>query len=212
MKTKQIIGLLILAVGLSSCVVSKKKYEALNMAKQASDRKVRSLLKNKKELEQSLENKETAINSLQGKMRTLKEEFNNLKYDMSASNAKKSSEIDKLTKKLGHTLKDKKNIIEKSAELEGDLNWLRKEKQRQAELISEMEANIKTLENKIETLEATKAANTTTLETTKVKIEDLTSEINALKERLKREQETNAKLQKQLSSGAKTSEEAIPEV
>lgn len=210
MKIKHIVTVLVLALGMSSCVVSKKKYEALNMAKQASDRKVRSLLKNKNQLEQSLKEKTATISTLNAKLLGLKEEFNNLKYDMSASNAQKSSEIDNLTKKLGHTIKDKENIKEKSAELEGDLSWLRKEKQRQAEQISKMEATITDLESQVSTLESAKQTTSSSLDATQQKIEDLTSEVNACKELLKREKATNAKLQKQLTNQPK--EEAIPEI
>lgn len=214
MKVRYVITALILTLSLSSCVVSKKKYEALNMAKQASDRKVRSLLREKGQLEESVEEKVATISTLSSKLRGLKEEFNNLKYDMSASNAQKSSEIDKLSKKLGNTLKDKESIKEKSAELQGDLNWLRKEKQRQAEQISEMEATIKGLESQITTLQTSKEAATTSLSTTKQEIEDLTSKVNALEELLRREKDTNTKLQKQLSNQGNQpkKEEAIPEI
>lgn len=210
MKMKYIITALILTIGLSSCVVSKKKYNALNMAKQASDRKVRNLLKEKGQLEKSVDEKIATISTLNGKLSRLKEEFNNLKYDMSASNAQKSSEIDNLTQKLGNTIKDKESIKEKSDELEGDLNWLRKEKQRQAEQISEMEVTIKELENQITILQASKDTATSSLSATQQQIEDLTSKVNALEELLKREKDTNAKLQKQLSNQPKAEE--IPEI
>lgn len=209
MKIKFIIIVILFSLGLNSCVVSKKKYDTLNMAKQASDRKVRSLLKQKQHLEKSVDEKVAKISALGNKLQGLKEEFNNLKYDMSASNAQKSSEIDNLTKKLGSTMKDKESIKEKSAELEGDLNWLRKEKQRQAEQISQMESTIKSLENQVATLQNTKEAATNSLSANKQKIEDLTSKVNALEELLKREKATNTKLQKQLNS--QPSKEAIPE-
>lgn len=210
MKIKFIIIAILFSLGLNSCVVSKKKYDILNMAKQASDRKVRSLLKQKQHLEKSVDEKVAKISALGNKLQGLKEEFNNLKYDMSASNAQKSSEIDNLTKKLGSTMKDKESIKEKSAELEGDLNWLRKEKQRQAEQISQMESTIKSLENQVATLQNTKEAATNSLSANKQKIEDLTSKVNALEELLKREKATNTKLQKQLNN--QPSEEAIPEI
>ncbi len=51
MRVKYIVSAFVLAITLSSCVVSKKKYDTLSRAKFASDRKVRSLLREKKVLE-----------------------------------------------------------------------------------------------------------------------------------------------------------------
>lgn len=214
MKVKYIVTGLLLTVVLSSCVVSKKKYDTLYSAKLASDRKVRNLLKEKNALEISLEDKITTIAGLKGKLSTLKEEFNNLKYDMSASNAQKSSEIDKLSKKLDNTLKDKASIKEKTQELEGDLNWLRKQRQLNTEKIDTLEATIKDLENQVKVLEVAKQITTNSLNTAQQKIEDLVSKVNATQELLNREKATNIKLQKQLSNQPvkNKTEEAIPEI
>ncbi len=218
MKTKYILASVVLTFGLSSCVVSKKKYDTLTLAKQASDRKVRSLLKEKRQLEEDVASRENTIGTLEGKLRSLKEEFNNLKYDMSASNAQKSSEIDKLSKKLNNTLKNAKSEQEKSKELEGDLSWLRKVRQQNEEKITSLEAQIKSLENEVKTLQSANEAATNSKASSQQKIEDLTSKVNALEELLKRERATNTRLQEELkgSTGqAQTTEkqtEAVPEI
>ncbi len=218
MKIKYILAAVVLAFGLSSCVVSKKKYDTLTLAKQASDRKVRSLLKEKRQLEADVASRENTIGTLEGKLRSLKEEFNNLKYDMSASNAQKSSEIDKLSKKLNNTLKNAKSEQEKSKELEGDLNWLRKLRQQNEEKISSLEAQIQSLENEVNTLKSANEVATNSKASSQQKIEDLTSKVNALEELLKRERATNTKLQEELKGSARQAQttekqtEAVPEI
>ncbi len=214
MKIKHIIIVILLALGVSSCVVSKKKYDTLNMAKQYADRKVRNLLKEKSYLESNLEDRNAKIAGLQTNLRDLKEEFNRVKYDMSASNAQKSSEIDNLSKKLNNTLKDKENIKEKTQELEGDLNWLRKQRQMNTEKIDSLTATIRGLKREIETIKAEKNIASDSLQVAEQKIMDLKSKVNATQELLSREKEMNLKLQKQLANLPKgqAKKEEIPEI
>lgn len=218
MKIKHVIIVIALALGVSSCVVSKKKYEALSTAKRYADRKVRNLLKEKTHLQSELEDKNDRISKLQANLRTLKEEFNNFKYDMSASNAKKSSEIDNLSKKLNNTLKDKQNIKEKTQELEGDLNWLRKQRQMNTEKIDTLTATIRGLERELASVTAAKSASASSLQIAEQKITDLTSKVNATQELLNREKAKNLKLQKQLANQPRkrpkkqVKKEKVPEI
>ncbi len=204
MKLKYIIGSFILALTLSSCVVSKKKYDTLSRAKFASDRKVRTLLREKGKLQRTLEENQQRVLSLKNNLRSLKEEFNNLKYDMSASNAKKSSEIDKLSKKLNNTLKDKESFSEKTQELKDNLDWLRKKRQENTATIDSLSTKCKALESQVRRLEAAKNATKNTNSEYHQKILNLKSKVNALNELLKREKATNQRLQKALQSKPKT--------
>ncbi len=222
MKGKYIIWSFLFAIMLSSCVVSKKKYDTLSRAKFASDRKVRTLLKEKRQLKEELSETISANNrtilSLKNKLSDLKSEFNNLKYDMSASNAQKSSEIDRLSKKLNSSIKAKENIKEKSQELEGDLNWLRKERQANTEKIDMLTTKVAELKREVNTLRSKEKQATTSNATYLQQIEDLKSKVNALEELIRREKATNLKLQKALSNKPKTPKKAkqqpdpIPEI
>lgn len=202
MKLNHIFSTLVLSLLLSSCVVSKKKYEAMENAKLAADRKVRMLTGEKNNLLSTLGKRDATISSLTEKLKSLKSEYNNLKYDMSASNAQKSSQIDNLTKKLGNTIKNQENIQEKKEALENDLSWLKKDRNTKAQQITELQEKVKTLESDIEALRAenlsTTEAATAKADSTNQIIEDLTSEVNALKIRLERAQQLNDKMQEQL--------------
>ena len=78
---------------LTSCVVSKKKYEEMEYAKRRCDAKVLALDK-----ENSKKNKQ--IDQLNTKLDQTLSEFNEMKNSMAESNAKKNTEIDELSTEL----------------------------------------------------------------------------------------------------------------
>lgn len=92
MKNKLLI-LLSVSVMMSSCVVSKKKYEELEYAKRRSDAKVAAL-----DSENSKKKKQ--IDQLNNKLDETLAEFNEMKNSMAESNAKKNTEIDELSTEL----------------------------------------------------------------------------------------------------------------
>lgn len=207
MRLKHLVLLLSVLIGLSSCVVSKKKYEALESAKRISDSKVRKLLREKQELIATVGEQETTIGTLTEKAQDLKQEFNDFKYAMSESNAQKSTDIDKLTRELTTAQKAKDTYSEKSKELESDLEWLRKERQRNSEKIAQLEATIKEMEREKAVLETSRQSIADAKQSAEEKIKALTDDIEILKLRLERSQVQNAKLQKELvakGSGATT--------
>lgn len=90
---KQLVLFLLIPAFLSSCVVSKKKYEELAYAKRRSDAKVVALDK-----ENSKKGKH--INQLNSKLDQTLAEYNEMKNSMSESNAMKNSEIDEMSTEL----------------------------------------------------------------------------------------------------------------
>ncbi|RUT79214.1 hypothetical protein [Ancylomarina longa] len=78
---------------ITSCVVSKKKYEELEYAKRRSDAKVVALDKENSK-------KKKQINHLNSKLDETLAEYNEMKNSMSESNAKKNTEIDELSTEL----------------------------------------------------------------------------------------------------------------
>ena len=78
-------GILIFTLLLSSCV-SKKKYEELARAKRSIDREVATLENDKK--------------SLESEMQKLKDDFNAVRYQLTANNAAKDKQIDDLNTQL----------------------------------------------------------------------------------------------------------------
>lgn len=92
MKSKLLV-LTLASLMLSSCVVSKKKYEELEYAKRRSDAKVSALDKENSK-------KKKQINQLNSKLDQTLAEFNEMKNSMAESNAKKNTEIDELSTEL----------------------------------------------------------------------------------------------------------------
>ncbi|WP_282126530.1 DUF4164 family protein [Marinifilum flexuosum] len=90
------IKLLVLSLAslmLTSCVVSKKKYEELEYAKRRSDAKVSALDKENSK-------KKKQITQLNSKLDKTLAEYNEMKNSMAESNAKKNTEIDELSTEL----------------------------------------------------------------------------------------------------------------
>ncbi|MPQ47927.1 hypothetical protein GCQ56_13020 [Marinifilum sp. N1E240] len=92
MKNKLLV-LSLVSLMLSSCVVSKKKYEELEYAKRRSDAKVSALDKENSK-------KKKQIGDLNSKLDKTLAEFNEMKNSMAESNAMKNSEIDGLSTEL----------------------------------------------------------------------------------------------------------------
>ncbi|MGQ1909882.1 hypothetical protein ACT3CE_08845 [Marinifilum sp. RC60d5] len=78
---------------LTSCVVSKKKYEELEYAKRRSDAKVAALDKENSK-------KKKQLGELNSKLDLTLAEFNEMKNSMAESNAMKNTEIDELSTEL----------------------------------------------------------------------------------------------------------------
>jgi peptidoglycan hydrolase CwlO-like protein len=106
MNQRFLIVSLSVSVLLSSCVVSKKKYEELEYAKRRSDSKVRALDKENTQ-------KDEKISSLNGKLDQTLAEFNEMKNSMAESNAMKTSEIDALSTELMGMASDTVRLKEK---------------------------------------------------------------------------------------------------
>ena len=88
-------GILIFTSLLSSCV-SKKKYEELARAKRSIDREVATLENDKK--------------SLESEMQKLKDDFNAVRYQLTANNAAKDKQIDDLNTQL-RALQNKESAL-----------------------------------------------------------------------------------------------------
>ncbi|GAB7087139.1 hypothetical protein JCM15579A_12430 [Marinifilum fragile] len=119
---------------LTSCVVSKKKYEELEYAKRRSDAKVSALDKENSKKKQQ-------ITQLNFKLDKTLAEFNEMKNSMAESNAKKNTEIDELStelmglasdttalkSRLEETLSKYNNLINQNSSNEGAISDLKKQ-------------------------------------------------------------------------------------
>ena len=109
-------GILIFTLLLSSCV-SKKKYEELARAKRSIDREVATLENDKK--------------SLESEMQKLKDDFNAVRYQLTADNAAKDKQIDDLnTQELKDVSEQVKSKVQSS---EGQLAELQLQLKRTTE-------------------------------------------------------------------------------
>ena len=114
-------GILIFTSLLSSCV-SKKKYEELARAKRSIDREVATLENDKK--------------SLESEMQKLKDDFNAVRYQLTANNAAKDKQIDDLNTQsaLKSELKDvSEQVKSKVQSSEGQLAELQLQLKRTTE-------------------------------------------------------------------------------
>lgn len=184
-------------------MVSRKKYDSLLSAKRSCDRRNRGLVEQVASLESTVDGKVKQIGVLDGKLKGMKEEYNNLKYDMSASNAQKSSEIDQLSEKLNNTIKDKKSIKAQTAELKNDLAWLRKLKELNRTKIDSLQTLTYVLNQKVAILQEENLEKTNGVSVLKVEIEQLKEKLDIANTRLKRAQTLNEKLQKDLVAQSK---------
>lgn len=184
-------------------MVSRKKYDSLLSAKRSCDRRNRGLVEQVASLESTVDGKVKQIGVLDGKLKGMKEEYNNLKYDMSASNAQKSSEIDQLSEKLNNTIKDKKSIKAQTAELKNDLAWLRKLKELNRTKIDSLQTLTYVLNQKVAILQEENLEKTNGVSVLKEEIEQLKEKLDIANTRLKRAQTLNEKLQKDLVAQSK---------
>ena len=129
----------ILILGLSSCVVSKKKYEALQKSKRRSDKKVAQLSKDNK-------NKDKKIKNLSGDLAKTRSEYNEMKNQLSASNAMKNSEIDNLNTEILNLSSDTSKLNRELRKAIGKYNQenekigiLKKELERKEKRLAELE-------------------------------------------------------------------------
>jgi chemotaxis protein MotB len=123
----------------SSCIVSKKKYEEMERLK---NKKIRALKDENKD-------KEAKIKSLDAKLDKTISEYNDVKNDLLASNAKKTSAIDSLnatirnltsdTSLLGEQLRKAISLYEEENE---KITKLRKELEEKQKRLSELESMI----------------------------------------------------------------------
>lgn len=206
MKVKYILVLAGMTLMLSSCVVSKKKYESLLSAKRSCDRRNRGLTEQVAGLENSVDKKVKQIAILGEKVKGMQEEYNNLKYDMSASNAQKSSQIDKLSEKLNLTIKDKKTIKAEKSELKNDIEWLQKLKELNRVKIDSLQTLTQQLQQKTEMLEEKNKSQNLQEGKMEEQVATLKDKLDIANTRLKRAQTLNAKLQKELVQKSKAKE------
>lgn len=99
MKAQHLASLFLFLVVTTACV-SKKKYVALQEQKKRSDVKVRELSSTNRELEAKLNKKTKEAKTLDSQLEQLKKEYNEIKNQMLESNARKTSLIEDLNKKL----------------------------------------------------------------------------------------------------------------
>jgi len=99
MKTYKIVVLLICCLSLAACV-SKKKYLELEAAKKRTDIKLTEVSKENKTLADKLEVKSKETTKLSDDLDKLKAEFNDVKNEMLENNARKSTLIEELNRKL----------------------------------------------------------------------------------------------------------------
>lgn len=99
MKAHHLASLFLCLVVTTACV-SKKKYVALQEQKKRSDVKVRELSTTNKDLTAELNKKSKEAKNLGGQLEQLKKEYNEIKNQMLESNARKTSLIEDLNKKL----------------------------------------------------------------------------------------------------------------
>lgn len=108
MKTLKIVLVLISCVALSACV-SKKKYEELSEAKRRSDLKLSEVSKENKALSDKLTAKTKEATKLNEDLESLKKEFNDIKNEMLENNARKTTLIEELNRKLAMLSSDHKS-------------------------------------------------------------------------------------------------------
>ncbi|MCT4613413.1 MAG: hypothetical protein N4A49_00900, partial [Marinifilaceae bacterium] len=130
---------------MSSCVVSKKKYDQLSTAKRGVDAKLAEQIATNKE------NQET-INSLNKKVETTTSDFNKLKNEMAENNAAKDDRIAELNSRLANLNADASDLNTKMNKVKFQQSFLERENKENESIISGLKAKIKTLNNSISEL------------------------------------------------------------
>lgn len=137
------IKLLVLSLAslmLTSCVVSKKKYEELEYAKRRSDAKVTALDKENSK-------KKKQITQLNSKLDKTLAEYNEMKNSMAESNAKKNTEIDELSTELMGLASDTTALKSRLQETLGKYNDLINQNSNNEGAISDLKKQIQTLKS-----------------------------------------------------------------
>ncbi len=129
------LALFLIPITLLAGCVSKKKYEELSEAKKKSDMRLAQATKENKELETSLNSKTKEAKNLDDELAKLKEEFNDMKNEMLENNARKSSLIEELNRKLALLSNDHKSAKDSLQSMLARLDKRdKKYKERQKEL------------------------------------------------------------------------------
>ncbi len=139
MRNKLLI-LTVLTLLLSSCVVSKKKYDSLAFAKRRSDAKYSALDKKNKQNEKDLE-------ALRSRLDRTLADYNDMKNSMAESNAKKTTEIDELSNELQGLENGTSSLKTRLEETEQRYNNLKEENKRNEITIDNLKKDIKMLKN-----------------------------------------------------------------
>lgn len=142
MKSLKFVFLFVGVLALAGCV-SKKKYEELSAAKRRSDMKLAEVSKENKELDKELSTKTKEAKNLDNELAKLKEEFNDMKNEMLENNARKSSLIEELNRKLAILSKDNKSATDS---LESMLKRLDKKEARYSDKQKELKNKLADLE------------------------------------------------------------------
>ncbi|MGB0432106.1 MAG: hypothetical protein ACPGLV_16645 [Bacteroidia bacterium] len=138
MKFFKIIFLLVPLMVVSSCV-SKKKYDDLSESKRKSDMRLAQANKENRELEGNLKTKSKEAKKLDNELAELKEEFNDMKNEMLENNARKSSLIEELNRKLSLLSNDHKSAKDSLQSMLARLDKRdKKYKERQKELAKKL--------------------------------------------------------------------------
>ncbi|MCT4603552.1 MAG: hypothetical protein N4A59_11725 [Marinifilum sp.] len=136
----KLLALSMASLMLTSCVVSKKKYEELEYAKRRSDAKVTALDKENSK-------KKKQINQLNSKLDKTLAEFNEMKNSMAESNAKKNTEIDELSTELMGLASDTTALKSRLQETLAKYNNLINQNSNNEGAIAELKKQIKTLKS-----------------------------------------------------------------
>ena len=177
-------GILIFTLLLSSCV-SKKKYEELARAKRSIDREVATLENDKK--------------SLESEMQKLKDDFNAVRYQLTANNAAKDKQIDDLNTQgqlaelqlqLKRTTEERDQIRKQLTDYKTNADWDNRKLSNEVEHIKSSlkfkDSEIARLEKEIAGIKKQLADAKSQLTKKKQEVEKLTNQVNLLKKELSR--------------------------
>ncbi len=191
MKTSSVI--ILLAILLSSCVVSKKKYEACLLEKDALNQELKEALKTNDQLESNLKSNIS--------------EFEKMKNELHLSNAVKSDEMSDLLIKVTQLTDENNNLSDKLAET---LKLYKTQKQTSASTTQDLKelrtANIKLKRDTASVKYALKLANEryakleSELRAQKVKLNELRLQNKSLSDEAETQKQMRASFEQQLVS------------
>ncbi len=140
MKNKLILLSVATTILLSSCVVSKRKYEEMAFAKRRSDAKLSALGKENDRNKKSL-------SDLRSRLDKTLADYNEMKNSMAESNAKKNTEIDELSSELQGLASDTTSLKTRLEETIERYNNLMRENKGNEITIDNLKREIKKLNN-----------------------------------------------------------------